>query len=299
MNNIRQSGFTLVELLVGVLLGALLLTAASTIYSAQARSYLWQQEIARLQEDARLLTEILRHDLLIAGGINLQADDADRPQVRISHKLSPRTRIQLLLGVEQGSVEVLGRWNVPGGNQVTRQITSPTNHFDYLQQDDCLRVDEQLYQRTNNNHAAVIQLQLHSGSCSNPIRNYLVDSQQQVLQVPDKDAPPSLVFDVSTGSLERVTASGQTQVWLNNLVASQLHFLTPAGGYVAASGLQDEDWTSVESIRVGVLLHSHSRLPGRDAAGSFQLLEAAPVVCPSGHLCIPYIMTFRMRNHGE
>lgn len=299
MNNIRQKGFTLVEMLVGALMGALLLAGASTIYSAQARSYLWQQEIARLQEDARLLTEILRHDLLIAGGINWQVDDDGRSQVRISHKLSPRTRIQLLLGVEQGSVEVLGRWKVPGGNQVARQITSPTSYFDYLQQDDCLRVDEQLYQRTNNNQAAMIQVQLHSGSCNNPIRDYLVDSKQQILKVPDKDVPPSLVFDASNGSLERVTASGQTQVWLDNLVASQLHFLAPVGGYVAASDVQDEDWARVESVRVGVLLHSHARLPGREAAGSFQLLEAEPVACPSGHLCIPYIMTFRMRNHGE
>lgn len=63
----RQKGFTLVELLVALGVGAVLLLGLATLFSQNKRSFLNNEDIARLQEDGRFALEELARDIGAAG----------------------------------------------------------------------------------------------------------------------------------------------------------------------------------------------------------------------------------------
>lgn len=60
-------GFTLLELLVGIALGILTLSAALVFFAANKRHFLVQLEAGRLQENQRTLTQFLARDIRAAG----------------------------------------------------------------------------------------------------------------------------------------------------------------------------------------------------------------------------------------
>lgn len=63
----RQKGFTLVELMIAMAVGVLLLLGLATLFSQNKRSYLQNEDIARLQEDGRYALEELARDIGTAG----------------------------------------------------------------------------------------------------------------------------------------------------------------------------------------------------------------------------------------
>ncbi|MGQ9427296.1 PilW family protein [Gilvimarinus sp. F26214L] len=65
----RNRGFTLVELLVALALGILLSVGIVNIYLENRRNYLQDEELARLQENARYALRLLKRELTMAGFI--------------------------------------------------------------------------------------------------------------------------------------------------------------------------------------------------------------------------------------
>jgi type IV pilus assembly protein PilW len=63
----RQSGLTLIELMVGLALGVLLLFGVGLLFSQNKQSYLQNEQLARLQEEARFAMEELSRDISMAG----------------------------------------------------------------------------------------------------------------------------------------------------------------------------------------------------------------------------------------
>lgn len=63
----RQSGVTLVELMIGLGLGVLLLFGVGLLFTQNKQSYLQNEELARLQEDARFALEELARDIGMTG----------------------------------------------------------------------------------------------------------------------------------------------------------------------------------------------------------------------------------------
>lgn len=63
----RGAGFTLVEMLVGVTLGLLLVTAAMMFLVSNKRHFIAQQEVSRLQENQRFAVQFLTTDIQGAG----------------------------------------------------------------------------------------------------------------------------------------------------------------------------------------------------------------------------------------
>jgi type IV pilus assembly protein PilW len=74
----RQSGFSLVELMIGMLLGVMLLAGAASIYLASKRSFTEVEQIAALSDNARfalqILTDSLRHVGFTGQGYNNSID---------------------------------------------------------------------------------------------------------------------------------------------------------------------------------------------------------------------------------
>ena len=71
LKHLRQkssaTGFTLVELLVALGLGVVLTSGIANIYMQNRQNYVQDEEIARLQENARYALNMLKRDLVMAG----------------------------------------------------------------------------------------------------------------------------------------------------------------------------------------------------------------------------------------
>ncbi len=63
----KQTGYTLIELLIGLLLGVFLMAGAIGIMNNLARSYALRDSMSRMQEDARYAIEVLSRELRHAG----------------------------------------------------------------------------------------------------------------------------------------------------------------------------------------------------------------------------------------
>jgi len=72
-------GFTLVELLVALVLGLLLTGGIVNIYLQNKQNYLQDEEIARLQENARYALNMLKRELTMAGFVGNLPDPEDVP----------------------------------------------------------------------------------------------------------------------------------------------------------------------------------------------------------------------------
>lgn len=65
--NNRQRGFTLVEILVALAIGALLTVGFVQIFSGSKKTYLVQDNLSRLQENGRFAMDFLSQDIRMAG----------------------------------------------------------------------------------------------------------------------------------------------------------------------------------------------------------------------------------------
>ncbi len=66
-NGYPQNGFTLTELLVGLVLAAVVMSAVYSAYHAQQRSYLVQEQVAALQQNLRAAMYLLEREIRMAG----------------------------------------------------------------------------------------------------------------------------------------------------------------------------------------------------------------------------------------
>jgi type IV pilus assembly protein PilW len=74
---IRQNGMTLVEIMVALTIGLLITLAITTLFISMRQSYLQNDAIAKMQENARFALELITQDLRHAGFFGDIADPAD------------------------------------------------------------------------------------------------------------------------------------------------------------------------------------------------------------------------------
>jgi len=74
MHRTQQSGFTLIDLLVGLVIGLIALAAMGSMYVASSRHYTTQEASARLQESGRIAMEMIMRDLRMAGYLGCAED---------------------------------------------------------------------------------------------------------------------------------------------------------------------------------------------------------------------------------
>ncbi|MFV0664520.1 PilW family protein [Denitromonas sp.] len=65
----RQQGMSLIELMVGMLIGLLILGGMVTLFVGNRQTYRYNEELARLQENSRFAIEILQRHLRMAGHV--------------------------------------------------------------------------------------------------------------------------------------------------------------------------------------------------------------------------------------
>src|SRR5512134_4024499 len=72
----RQSGVSLIELMVAMIIGLFLMLGAVTVYNQSRTTYRASEGVARLQEVARLALDVIEADVRMANfwGLNSHAD---------------------------------------------------------------------------------------------------------------------------------------------------------------------------------------------------------------------------------
>ncbi len=63
----NESGFSLVELMVAMVISLILIGAAAGIYLTSKKSYNLQEDLGRIQENARFALEFIKYDIRMAG----------------------------------------------------------------------------------------------------------------------------------------------------------------------------------------------------------------------------------------
>ena len=73
----RQSGLSLVELMISILLGLFVIAAVIGVYLESKRNYAAEEEVARIQENGRFGLNLLQRELMMAGfwGGTLEPED--------------------------------------------------------------------------------------------------------------------------------------------------------------------------------------------------------------------------------
>jgi type IV pilus assembly protein PilW len=96
-NKKKQSGLTLVEILIALLIGVVLLAGLMEIFNTTKQSYKLQDGLSRLQENGRFAMDFLAKDIRIAGyygcnsSVSLQNDDTSTPPKKPNILNSPAT----------------------------------------------------------------------------------------------------------------------------------------------------------------------------------------------------------------
>lgn len=105
----RSQGFTLVELLVALVLGIMLSAGIANIYLQNARNYKQDEELARLQENARYALNLLKRELIMAGYVANIPHPSEVPQGSVANDCVASGNWALNL---QGDVfEVINNYN--------------------------------------------------------------------------------------------------------------------------------------------------------------------------------------------
>lgn len=64
---LQDGGFTLVEMMIALAIGAIIMTAVMTSFVSQQRSYIAQDDAVEMQQNARVAMEMMSHDIRSAG----------------------------------------------------------------------------------------------------------------------------------------------------------------------------------------------------------------------------------------
>lgn len=80
----KQQGFTIVELMVSMLLGVVLSGAAIQLYIESKVSYMQDEELARLQENARFTLDFLKREIALSGFLGGVNDKTSVPTASVT-----------------------------------------------------------------------------------------------------------------------------------------------------------------------------------------------------------------------
>lgn len=96
----RQSGMTLIEIMIALLIGVFLIGGVIQIFLSTKKSYRTQESLSRIQENGRFAMELLDHDIRLAGYLGCSAATASNPVVIANSPLvAPLAHVGGIAGV--------------------------------------------------------------------------------------------------------------------------------------------------------------------------------------------------------
>ena len=332
----RNRGLTLVELMIAIALGAVLLLGVLQIFASNQRTYRTNDELARIQENARIGLEVIARDLRQAGGTScLRIPSTDLRQLEQGARTTSTVQVIMgndIVGFDNGSYPVMGGGDTPlagtdgvlisriddcsatlAGNMSAAnaniQLTPDAlgcgfQAGDTLIISDCMSAD--IFRASNVSQGVAITTVAHASNVN--ISNELSKAYQDDASVGRyrtvgyyiamRNGRPALIQDLGNGTANPILAEG-----VQNM---QILYGIDTGGNLAVDNLAPAstitDWTRVVSVNLNLLMASDnaSLLP---AAQTYDwLADTATVVAPLTaadlRMYRPFSQTITLRNRA-
>lgn len=136
--NHKQSGFTIVEIMISMLLGLIMMVGVVSLVIGNKRSFQEQNETSRIQENARFAIQMLIEDIRMAGYVGCQPNQAN--DAAVNNNLNGITNDDFLLSMVnpiEGVENATGNWDASnsssndgganGGTNVLTDLTTGTD----------------------------------------------------------------------------------------------------------------------------------------------------------------------------
>ncbi len=274
----RQSGLTLVELMIALALGLLLLAAMGYLYVGNRQTYRTLDSVARLQENGRYAMEVLGQDLRMVGYIGCGAlgEVPINAAANVGAPVAVPTPANVLEGTEGDTgADSLRLMRVDGrGAALSAPMTnvddpipipaSPRQHAagTYFLIADCLKAD--LFRNSEDVNTGAITIKHAAAGGYNTSDNLGKAYGADALVFPFE----SIAYRIYTNpagnpphrSLYRAV-NGTDQEVVENVKDMQIVYGVDSNGdgavdvYVTADKVSD--WARVLAVRVSLLLRSH------------------------------------------
>lgn len=256
----RQSGFSLVEMMISLVLGLLVLGAAIAVFQSNQRTFNANEGQNRIQEGARAAYEMMSNDIRAAGGT--ACSKTARPDVE--HSLSSDETSLLTTPITGSATE----FTVLSGDDASYQITSATKNSVVVKPgptgwklSDAFKVNDKVVMC----NASLIYIV--TATNVNDSTKTLTFSPATQEPIYDKDvAPPATVtaarfrsarWYLSGGSLY-VSRNGVADAVIPGATALNISYLQRGGtSYIASPS-----WTDVVAVRVNLTLRGQKTLGG-------------------------------------
>lgn len=121
----RQSGLTLIELMIALTISLVLLSGILQVFSSSKKSYRIQSAMSRLQEDARFAMDTIKHDIRMVGFFGCATEATDIDNNLLDQTLfDPSTGG--LEGTEGGGLNNSDKIVLQGGYGTGLSVTAPS-----------------------------------------------------------------------------------------------------------------------------------------------------------------------------
>ncbi|WP_083007415.1 PilW family protein [Halomonas sp. GT] len=299
-----QSGFTLVELLVAMVIGLLVMAGATQLFISSQQSYRFQTALANMQDAGRFALDTVAQELRQAdfsGGCassqttnhlrNIDGTENAHNAIQAWSDTSSTNFASRLLNPVESQHSVLFRGGLIArtgfaNNSLTISNTSPltlNRSVDGLYRNQLvllqgLQTCDVFYNVSNSD--SVLQKAVGAGWLGNSEAGSLSYSVGQnvslsalnsalyyVGQDPENDVPPSLM------RLNLSQRTPRNEIVASNVVALRTAFLID-GAYLAPDQLNEAQWAEVRALRISIIVQSdHANLrrtPTTIATGNFR-----------------------------
>lgn len=270
-NEARQSGLTMVELLVSVVISSLIVIAATSFFVGTSRSRDTQDAAAQLEDNARFVTEIITRNLQQTGYQNYRWDPDPNKQSRNREVVPPVDGEPDIRGYNNSSagtsLDNNGAHDCTGTCATNRVASSDTLVIRFQGSStaagvadssmiDCLGGAQPATTLTDDRLYSIFELRRSSATNEPELRCKRRTSSGSVDTQPIASGVET--FQVMYG-VDRNNDSFVDQ-WLNGKEIDAL------------AGTAIDKWSRVRSVRVGMVLRSPTRVGLASAAASYKPL---------------------------
>ena len=267
MNKKSNSGMSLIELMIAMVIGLILLGGAATMFMTNKRIYKEQAEMGLLQENARFALEILADNIRMAGYVGCH-DDIDNVTNNLV-TVGVNDFSQFIEGTAGANDSIRIRYFQPFGVTTTADMGSEDanimindgagiNQNDILAISDCASAD--IFMNTHNDVPTDLRLE-HAGSPSNtsinlskayPTNSMIsrVISRQYFIQASGNGTGPALWWNTAAGNQELVEGVERMELLFGEDTSGNGR----PNSYVNAGGVTD--WRDVVAVQIALLMRT-------------------------------------------
>lgn len=326
MNSSQQTGLSLVEILVAMVISLFLLAGVIQVFSANKATYGFSEALSRNQENGRFAIDTITRDLRMSGftgcavdnfvnnlnvtGVESQYDYFNQPAVDGTENLVNGSDTITIRGPSQGQANIITPYNSPTSDPINTNATDFLNAGDIVLLANCKGAD--IFQVSDIDSTSGTQSVLHDADADTPGNTNLAScsggTAHCLSQTYGGDSSilkmETITYSIATGAsgepaLFRTVFSNTPEELVDGV--QQLEILygvstdttnTTPNQYITSDNVTD--WDQVTAVRIMLLLRSPSNV-SMDAPQQYEY-NGATVTATDRRLRQVFSTTIALRN---